>query len=340
MPADTAACGHVRIVWPAEALWRQYRCNIDIVAPGGGGGLRALVDGEGVVHDVDDIDYDVIVCQRVMDRRLAQILLHHQDRGKRIVIDIDDDLGAVHPRSTAWAAVQPHLNPEENWKIGMQLLARADMITTSTPELAERYGTHGRVTVLPNCVPRAYLTLPKERLDQICVGWGGFVGTHAGDLQTTGGAVGRAVADAGAAFRVVGPGEGVIEGLALRSIQYVTGWVSQLDWPKELAKLDIGIAPLEESRFNRSKSWLKPLEYAALGVPFVASPLPDYLRLNGEGAGIIARKPKHWYSSVRMLIEDPTARAELATKGRAVAERHVYEDHAPAWWLAWTGETL
>ncbi len=36
----------------------------------------------------------------------------------------------------------------------------------------------------------------------------------------------------------------------------------------------VGIAPLVDRPFNRSKSWIKGLEYSAFGLPFVASPLP------------------------------------------------------------------
>ena len=58
-----------------------------------------------------------------------------------------------------------------------------------------------------------------------------------------------------------------------------TGMIEQELFHAQVAQLDTGIVPLQRSRFNEAKSNLKGLEYAALGVPFVASPTAEYERL-------------------------------------------------------------
>ena len=62
-------------------------------------------------------------------------------------------------------------------------------------------------------------------------------------------------------------------------------------YTSSVAELGVGLVPLLDSAFNRAKSWLKGLEYAALGVPFVASPTPEYVKLAGLGAGLLADDP-------------------------------------------------
>lgn len=340
LPADKAACGHLRIAWPAEVL-RGYGCKIDVIAPGEGAGMSAVLTRSGQVVDVVDVDYDVIVVQRPMSRRLADVLRLHQAKGIRIVVDLDDDLGAVHPSNSAWDAVHPKSSPESNWQVAAEVCRTADMVTVTTPELADRYGGHGRVRVVENCIPRGYLDVTKERLEHVTVGWSGWVGTHPADLQVTRGAVGRALERTGARFRNVGPGEGVADALGIPAAKFdSTEWVEIRDWPDELAKLDVGIVPLEGSRFNAAKSALKGLEFAAVGVPFVASAVPAYERLARRGAGMLATKPKVWQALVRMLINEPQARADLAARGRTAAGQLVLEDHAAEWWEAWTGEKV
>jgi hypothetical protein len=47
-------------------------------------------------------------------------------------------------------------------------------------------------------------------------------------------------------------------------------------WLRETITWDFGIAPLVENSFNRGKSALKFLEYAALGIPGIFSNVGEY----------------------------------------------------------------
>ena len=115
-------------------------------------------------------------------------------------------------------------------------------------------------------------------------------------------------------------------------------WQSMESYPREVAGLDIGIAPLADTAFNRAKSWLKPLEYAALGVPCVMSPTEEYLRINAMGVGVVAmRRSRAWKREVGRLLADDAHRAEVADRGREVVrERLLIEDNCWKWAEAWT----
>jgi glycosyltransferase involved in cell wall biosynthesis len=123
---------------------------------------------------------------------------------------------------------------------------------------------------------------------------------------------------------------------SLNKIPEFSDSVSLENWPIELAKLGIGIAPLADTLFNSRKSWLKPLELNACGVPFVASPREEYKRLVDRGAGgLLAKKPKDWHRQLTRLTSDEQFRKALSATGREFAKTMVIEDHAELWLEAW-----
>lgn len=364
-PAGDDACALYRLSAPARVLADQgadvhltrevaYECAFDT--------------NHRPVALVGEPETDVVVLQRPLHRWKGDLIDALQRAGVAVVVEIDDDFGAVHPRNAAWpdahrewmrdaearerglldgTPVETLSRSGRVWRRFAGVLAdesdlwlrrackAADLVTVTTPALAERYAPHGRVAVLPNLVPERYLSVTAAPRDGVTVGWGGTVATHPDDLDVTGGGVARAVAETGARFEVVGDGEGVQTALGLEVPPTVAGWVPLRDWPRALARFDVGVVPLADTAFNRSKSALKMLEMAAVGVPSVASPTPDNVRLARMGVGMLAADPAHWEQWVRLLVEREGAREDLAGRGREVAAGLTYEAHAGRWMDAW-----
>jgi glycosyltransferase involved in cell wall biosynthesis len=146
------------------------------------------------------------------------------------------------------------------------------------------------------------------------------------------GAVAAAVRETGAMFGAIGS-QATARVLGIPASHAVwRQWTSIEDYPEAVASLDVGIAPLMDSAFNRAKSFLKGLEYAALSVPFVHSPLPEYIWL---GAGVPAHNPRVWERELKRLLTDEAWRIELAEQGRERASGLTYEAHCGRWWDAW-----
>ena len=332
---DWAGCGHYRAIWPGEASGCEVSFREGIK-------LTQGMCSDGSVHVVaiaEEVEADVFVISRPLNRTSYESIPHLQSQGIAVVVDVDDDFEAVDPRHKAWRAFQPKHSPHSNRVYLKQACAAADLVTCTTPALAERYGAHGRVLVLPNRIPKTMLgALPSKPRDGRTVGWAGYVGTHPVDLKAAAGGVGMACRDSGARFLNIGTGDGVREQLGLGGVAFeATGPAEFEDYPHALARFDVGIAPLHESAFNRAKSALKGLEMAAVGVPFVASDMPDYERIAADGIGVIAQpKAKDWRRKVRALLDDEGRRQELADQGRqAVIDKHLYEDHGHLWAEAW-----
>lgn len=336
-PADTSGCGAYRCILPAEALAADG-ADVRVVLPGRNEGLQVsvrVVDGRRVVDSVVRPDCDVLVLQRPLMGALVETIPYLQAAGVAVVVEVDDDFDTVHPQNVSWRHVQPHKNTWNNREHLHQACHLADLVTVSTPALAARYGKHGRVAIVPNRVPRWYFGVERAANPVPVCGWPGAVNTHPTDLEVTGRGVGKAVARAKATFRVIGPGDLVRRKLDLWHDPEVTGFVSLDRYPRELARLDIGIAPLADTAFNRAKSFLKPLELAAAGAACVASPVGEYHAAAAEGLCLLASTPKEWERTVNRLLIDADARAEVSARGRAAAGRHVLEDHLDSWSDAW-----
>ena len=342
-PGDEWGCGHYRITWPAKAAAREDPVAMAVfTVPPNDRQISLDVNREGlVVREHFPVDADVVVFQRPTSGYLVQAIPLLQRRGVAVVVDMDDDLGHIDPRNPAWAVHQPVVRGPlgqqapnlHNYGNARLACRHADLVTVSTPALADTYGAHGRVAVLYNQVPRRYLQV--EHNDSDLVGWPGSLHSHPSDLQTMGAAIAQHVAGGGR-FMVVGDPTGCGRVLGLGADPDGAGVVPLHGWGEAVTQLGIGLAPLADTRFNRAKSWLKPLELSAVGVPWIAADLPEYRRWQGEsGGGLLATKPRHWAGMLRRLVEEPRLRAELAAAGRATAAGHTIEGNAWRWAEAW-----
>lgn len=87
-------------------------------------------------------------------------------------------------------------------------------------------------------------------------------------------------------------------------------------------------------------SFLKGLEYAAAGIPFVASDLPEYRLLADEGVGYVAGSDEEWTEIMGFLL-GKKARMEAAERALSVVlERHTIASRAEEWRSAITVPSL
>lgn len=321
--------GHdIDIIHPADRN-TMFSCEIDESTND--------ITGE---HIVFPRQYDVIVMQRVTHRHLAQIIPHIRAAGTAVIIDIDDDLHHIPQSNPMYLALHPKKQPgvrhaDHSWEWARLAFENATMVVATTQALLDRYARRSTGWKIPNYVPANALEVDHE--DSSIFGWGGSVHSHADDLPVVGNAISRLVAE-GHRFRVIGPDVGVREAFRLRSREdfEATGPIDLAFWIAGVALLGVGIAPLSATTFNRAKSWLKPMEYAAAGVPCVVSPSPAYLELHNKfGIGDVAEKPKDWYRLVRRLVTDDAYRLDRSAAGRAAAEELTIEKHAWRWMEAW-----
>ena len=99
-------------------------------------------------------------------------------------------------------------------------------------------------------------------------------------------------------------------------------------WAKEteivdLMLADIGIMPLPDDEWTKGKCGFKALQYLALQIPCVASPvgINSTIVKHGE-TGFLAASDEQWLSCLYQLIHDEALRERMGTAGRCLVEKH------------------
>lgn len=335
LAADSGGCGFYRMRAPAEEL-RLLGVDVE-VADGIDADALQYPDGMYVVNEVQT-DADLIVVQRPLNNSLFAVIEQAQKQGIATVVELDDDFSTVHRHNIAHDSITGDKATGNEWV--EKAAAIADHVSVSTPQLL-KYARHGRASILRNFVPESVFDIkPQGEITAWPrIGWSGSVQTHPTDLQETKRAVAEVVKTKGLMVNVVGDGEGVARNLGLDSSTPLnaSGWVPVDEYYQAVANfIDIGIVPLEISPFNQAKSALKGLEFAALGIPYVASPTREYERMEAYGVGKIARTPGEWRKHLYRMVDRPseTERIGQEVRDRIKAE-FTYRVNAPQWLEAW-----
>lgn len=329
-----------RLVWPAQVVKKvRPDWDVELYDPGM---VKTATDERGNLTKLAGIEkpgeIDLLVLQRIGIPASLRFMEWAQRQGIAVVVDSDDAMWCIDEDNIAhraWTGGAFH------FKYLDQACEIADLSTVTTERLSRRYGRHGRVEVIPNAIPEASRNLKSLRDEHdptVTIGWAGFTATHPHDLKVCGDAVAQAVVDTGCKVRVIGDAEG-----AERDWKLPKGTVEQfgpfslgVNYYTGLTAMDIGLVPLRDSHFNHSKSWLKALEFSAMGVPVIASPNEDNRRLAKDVPILLANSPSEWYDLIVRLVTNPEERAERGRTAReSVLEHHTVESQGEMWARAW-----
>jgi hypothetical protein len=331
IPADFIGCGHLRVIWPGQTVASEPNMEIRLID-----GIPMIRRGREVLG-VEDPETDVVVLQRPLKRTTADAVAFIQNHGTAVVVEIDDWMHELHEDHPVQANWDENVNPDHLLRACQQ----ADVVTATTPALLDAYATPGRGALIRNHLPDwAFAQHPRHlRATEPIVAWAGGAASHPADLEVTGGAVRRVVQRLGARLHVVGPADDVAErlGYARGEITlWATGILPLPPFHGALREIDVGIVPLADTPFNAAKSCVTGLNFAAAGVPFVASPTPEYQWLAERGIGLLAETPDDWEEKIARLLSDREAHRAQARKGLELAWRRFRLClHGQGWIDAW-----
>ncbi len=238
--------------------------------------------------------------------------------GKKIVFDFDDAIW-LQDVSDANKHFGWMKNPDKTAKI-IQL---SDMVFAGNPYLADFASNYnGNVKIVPTTIDtEEYKRIPKDPADQsICIGWSGSITTikhfeHALPILEQ---IRQRYGDK-VTFKVIGDANYRHPGLDISGI----AWTKE-DEIKELSTFDIGIMPLPDDKWANGKCGLKGLQYMALEIPTIMSPVGVNGEIIKDGEnGFLADKDEEWIQKLSQLIEKAELRKQLGGAGRkTVVERY------------------
>ena len=239
------------------------------------------------------------------------------ERPFRLAWNIDDDFWNVPEWSQAWKAYQNELLMARC----SQMRQYADFVWSSTPILSEALKRNASARVLPN-----YLDLrdwpepqPRDYTAPTRVVWAGSH-THAHDvLRLVEGVKWLQRQQPGKyEFHFIGDVPGDLIGRFERHGLIHHEMVPLAKYPQFLVSLrpDIGLLPLEDNPFNRSKSNIKWLEYTAAGARTVTDApwcYPEASRLT---------LAEQWAEAIQLAAQDTSAEFNR----RAVLADHCWQN--------------
>ena len=93
-------------------------------------------------------------------------------------------------------------------------------------------------------------------------------------------------------------------------------WSKATEW-EDLSRLDIGIMPLPDNKWTQGKCGFKALQYMALSIPVVCSPVGVNKDIIIDGKnGFLANNDLQWKKALSELLSNSTLRHEIGKKGQ------------------------
>jgi glycosyltransferase involved in cell wall biosynthesis len=314
--ADQAGCQYYRIRLPLNALdSKGHTTQFDVRMP---------------EKCLEDKDW-TIVGQRVCNPAPAKLWQALAKDGRKLIYEIDDDLLHIDPGNKV---AYEFFNKPEIQKNIRDCARAASRVVVSTEPLAEVMREfNDDVVVCPNTIPSWLLNENpvRRKKEGLTIGWGGSP-THHGDFEVVRSHL-RRVLDrhSGTEFHAIGTDYARWMKIPLDKCRF-TPWIP--DVPEFFRTIDyhIGIAPLKNHMFNRSKSHIKALECAALGIPIVASNVDPYRNFLNHGVtGFLVNGDHEWGTFLRDLINDEDMRIEMGSQAHKLASEWTIESCVEDW---------
>ena len=317
---DESGCAWYRVLMPLGEL-ANHGHQVTMVSANlsqGGGATRETM-----------AEHDVVVAQR-WDSHAGLGTWRRLKATSKLVYETDDDVFSVEPVN--WPAYSQFAREDVRDAVRHSLEV-ADLVTVSTAPLAEVMREHNpNVAVLPNMVPAMVLDLPAPAGDRPAIGWHGGA-SHGLDIQVVGQPL-RRFLDKHPGWDAVLFGQDYRPTVRHERCGYIpwlhvndnpAGFYGSLDW-------DIGLAPVQYTEFNKSKSYIKCLEYAARGIPVIATDIEPYREFVLHGVtGFLVKGDHEWFKYMCELAADEGLRQSMGEKAKEHARQFTIEGNWRRW---------
>lgn len=320
-------CGYYRVQLPAKFLNKLEDVHFKIATQ----------------YSNQDIAWsDIVVLQKQTNSKALPFVQYAKSVGKKVIVEVDDDYFNI-----------PSCNPAYKYYVGKEkdlinFYSMSDAITVTTHHLAKELSKYNPNTyAIPNSLDIAmldnfknmseydlnkhtqYLGIDQKNIsleeaksmmeNKVVLGWGGSP-THYKDVEQVTEALLKLTSENKNIIVVM---VGCATDTLLNKLRYdqlmLVKPVPIFNYSQLLSsmKWDIGICPIEDNLFNRSKSNLKFLEFAINGFSCVCSNVENYAKTVTHGFdGLLAdNTTSSWYSNLKKLIEDVDFRKTIAKNG-------------------------
>lgn len=234
--------------------------------------------------------------------------------GVKYIVDYDDAIFHNYDQSS-----NPVIKKFLRNKIA-NVMRYSEIVVTGNGYLAEYASRSGakKIQIIPTVIDLdRYPLKQKSDFEKFVVGWIGTKTTFEKhllpckewikELQNQ---------DSDIHFHIVGITEDMDLGENVKYIQ----WTENTEVP-EILKMDVGIMPLQDSEWEKGKCAYKLIQYAACGIPGVASDvgMNKEVCIDGE-TGFIAKLKDEWIEKILFLKNNSQMRNEVGQTARKLVE--------------------
>lgn len=194
----------------------------------------------------------------------------------------------------------------------------ASHVMVGNPYLADyARQVNDRVTVIPTTIDTEKYRVPerKDKGGPVVIGWTGSYSTVQ-HLDTMRGALKKLAEKESFRLRVIGTPSYECPPVDVEAMP----WRAETEL-EDLSEIDIGMMPLPDDRWSKGKCGLKALQFMALGIPTICSPVgvnTDIIQ--DDQNGFIAGTEDEWVEKLTRLLRSAELRQRLGHAGRVTVE--------------------
>lgn len=342
---------YYRVIKPAQYLREWF--DVDVM----GGEMIELSKEKNAVEFMYNLfsGYDIIITKAIDNpQTCANIAFCCEKLGIPLVVDLDDDYFNVREEQPAY---KYYYEGSQSRAIFASYISFASALFVSTlplkevyqKKLKELYNIDIPIFVLPNSFDFSDFTHQTKKQEKIVIGYAGS-NTHNLDLKVAIPAI-KIILERNKNVEFLAVGAVTTEFAmntfsgweddTLNRIYFVGGTEAFDKYPEYLASMGftLGIAPLIDDQFNRGKSHIKWMEYAAIGIPTIASPVYPYKEkilgknvIEHNKTGLFASNTDEWIKYIQKLIDDKQLREKLVKNARKQIEKEwLYKSNVILW---------
>ena len=264
------------------------------------------------------LKHDILVFQKTNDLISFMSVLIAKILKKRIIFDIDDDyynkfnfdLGLIR---TSMSFLRIMVKA---------ITFLADYVTVDSIRLGLVARKYNKNTILaPTNIKLCDYKQKKDysTKENIVIGWMGSGIGHRKNLRLLINPLKKLSQQLPIEFKIVGAQKNKklydmfesIKGLKINFIDEIK-WDSPIEISKQLLSFDIAVSPMEDTKYNSSRSQYKVITYLASGLPVVISPVGDGREIvQDDRNGFLASSKEDWVKKLQILIKSKKKREKF-----------------------------
>ena len=231
---------------------------------------------------------------------------------KPVIYDFDDAIWLPNVSESNWFAVWF----KSFWKVKHIIRWSTHVICGNQylADFAKRYNSN--ITIIPTTIDTEKYKPGKKTTNTITLGWTGTV-TTTNHLKTIVPVLKRMQAKSHFFFVLISN----IDPQFDFDYQFVE-WNAQTE-VEDLQQIDIGLMPLIDTEWEKGKCGLKALQYMALEIPAVVSPVGVNKEIiKHEQNGFFATSEQEWETVLTKLMNDDELQRKIGMAGRKTVEEY------------------